>query len=134
MARRRPRTQAWLTRPLIAAFGIAEQGDLAVISQYVALCRREGCLPRAILIDAVSRGLHGGTGKTAPWHALAGFDPGVPIILAGGLKPENVAEAIRTVRPHGVDVASGVEEAPGRKSREKLRRFVEAAREAFERN
>jgi phosphoribosylanthranilate isomerase len=124
----------WLKRSLVAAFGIAGDEDLAAIRQYVDSCRREGCLPRAVLIDAVCRGLHGGTGKTAPWHALAGFDPGVPIILAGGLKPENVAEAIRTVRPDGVDVASGVEVAPGRKSREKMRRFVEAAREAFERN
>jgi len=74
--------------------------------------------------------MHGGTGQTAPWHLLAEFKPGVPLILAGGLTPENVAEAIRIVRPWGVDVASGVESAPGRKDPEKLRRFIENARAA----
>ncbi len=103
----------WLTRPLIPAFAVQGAFDLARIKEYVELCRREDCLPRAILIDAFARGLHGGTGKTAPWNLLAGFEPGVPIILAGGLKAENVGEAIRMVRPAGVDVASGVESAPG---------------------
>jgi phosphoribosylanthranilate isomerase len=61
---------------------------------------------------------------------LESFRPGVPIILAGGLTEENVAEAIRIVRPYGVDVASGVERAPGRKDVEKMRRFLANAREA----
>ena len=121
----------WLTLPLIPAFAVQSAFDLARIADYVESCRGENCLPRAILIDAFVRGLHGGTGKTAPWNLLGGFDPGVPIILAGGLTPENVAEAIRMVRPFAVDVASGVETAPGRKDREKMRRFIEAAREAF---
>ena len=121
----------WLTRSLISAFAVQSAFDLARIADYVERCREEGCLPTAILIDAFARGLHGGTGKTAPWNLLAGFDAGVPIILAGGLTPENVGEAIRTVRPFGVDVASGVESEPGRKDRDKMRRFIEAAREAF---
>jgi phosphoribosylanthranilate isomerase len=75
--------------------------------------------------------MHGGTGQTAPWHLLANFDPGVPVILAGGLTPDNVAEAIRIVRPYAVDVASGVESSPGRKDPDKLRRFIENARPAL---
>ena len=58
------------------------------------------------------------------------FDLGVPLILAGGLTPENVAEAITLVQPWGVDVASGVESSPGRKDAEKVGRFVHAVREA----
>ena len=72
----------------------------------------------------------GGTGKTAPWRLLAGFDPGVPVILAGGLTPDNVAEAVRLVRPYGVDVASGVEHSPGHKDPDKVRRFIDNARAA----
>jgi phosphoribosylanthranilate isomerase len=75
-------------------------------------------------------GQHGGTGRTAPWELLASFRPGVPVILAGGLTPENVAEAVRVVRPYGVDVASGVESSPGQKDPEKVRRFIANAREA----
>jgi phosphoribosylanthranilate isomerase len=84
----------------------------------------------AVLVDARVPGKHGGTGQTVPWQLLAGFDAGVPLILAGGLKPENIAEAIRVVRPYAVDVASGVESAPGVKDEEKLRRFIDNARAA----
>ncbi len=124
----------WLGKPLIPAFGIESVQDLSRVADYLTWCRELNCVPRAILIDAVAHGLHGGTGKTAPWNLLAEFEPEAPMLLAGGLKPENVAEAIRSVRPAGVDVASGVEESPGRKSRDKMRRFIEAAREAFDRN
>jgi phosphoribosylanthranilate isomerase len=81
-------------------------------------------------VDAYVEGQHGGTGRTAPWELLADFRPGVPLILAGGLTPDNVAEAIRTVRPDGVDVASGVEFAPGQKDADKVRAFVANARVA----
>jgi phosphoribosylanthranilate isomerase len=84
----------------------------------------------AVLVDARVEGLHGGTGRTVPWPLLKGFDPGAPLLLAGGLTPENVAEAVRTVRPYAVDVASGVESSPGVKDAEKLRRFIGNAREA----
>ena len=76
------------------------------------------------------RGKRGERGRPPPWDLLADYKPGVPLILAGGLTPENVGEAIRTVRPDGVDVASGVESAPGRKDPDQVRRFVAAAREA----
>jgi phosphoribosylanthranilate isomerase len=87
----------------------------------------------AVLLDAYREGLEGGTGTTFDW-ALAGGAraAGKPIILAGGLTPENVAEAISTVRPYAVDVSTGVESAPGRKDAEKMRRFLWAARAAGE--
>jgi phosphoribosylanthranilate isomerase len=87
-----------------------------------------GVTPAAILVDAHVPGQFGGTGKTAPWHLLADFKPNVPLILAGGLTPENVAEAIRIVRPYAVDVTSGVEASPGKKDADKTRRFINAVR------
>jgi phosphoribosylanthranilate isomerase len=114
----------------IPAFAVRDESDRLVIVRYLDTCRLLGRLPAAILVDGHARGLHGGTGQKAPWDILAGWDPGVPLILAGGLTPENVAEAVRLVRPWGVDVASGVESRPGRKDPEKMRRFVEEARQA----
>jgi phosphoribosylanthranilate isomerase len=84
----------------------------------------------SVLFDAKVPGQHGGTGQQAPWHLLADWQMPFPLILAGGLTPENVAEAIRIVRPYGVDVASGVESVPGVKEAEKMRRFIGNALEA----
>ncbi len=85
----------------------------------------------AWLLDAYSAGQFGGTGATFNWNlALAAKQSGKPIFLAGGLTPENVAEAVRRVRPFGVDVSSGVESAPGRKDPAKVRAFVTAAKGA----
>jgi phosphoribosylanthranilate isomerase len=109
--------------PLVVAYRVRGPIDLEAIRADV-----ERQQFSAVLIDAHVPGQFGGTGQTAPWHLLDGFDPGVPVILAGGLTPENVAEAVRIVRPWGVDVASGVESLPGRKDAEKLRRFVDAVR------
>jgi phosphoribosylanthranilate isomerase len=116
--------------PLYVAARVRCEGCLAGIRNVVANRRTSASPIAAVLIDAHVPGQFGGTGQTAPWRLLAGFDPGVPIILAGGLTPENVAEAIRIVRPYGVDVASGVESSPGRKDPEKMRRFVAAVRAA----
>ena len=82
--------------------------------------------------DATAPGLHGGTGVTADWAQAARLAARAPVMLAGGLTPENVAGAIRAVRPLGVDVASGVEAAAGRKDWDKMRRFIAAARRAAE--
>jgi phosphoribosylanthranilate isomerase len=71
-----------------------------------------------------------GSGRVFDWRLAEGAPSGVRLMLAGGLTPKNVGEAIRLVRPWGVDVASGVEEKPGRKDSRKLREFVIAAREA----
>lgn len=83
----------------------------------------------ALLLDTYTENTPGGTGRPFDW-ALAEEAKriGPPLILAGGLTPGNVAEAIRRVRPYGVDVTSGVERAPGRKDPEKLRQFVEAVK------
>jgi phosphoribosylanthranilate isomerase len=117
-----------LPLPTIPAFSVEEQNDLVRISRYLAEARARGTLPTAILVDGHASGLYGGTGRKAPWRLLANFHPGVPLYLAGGLTPENVAEAIRLVQPHAVDVASGVEKSPGIKDPAKLRRFIEAVR------
>src|SRR5262249_44763836 len=114
----------------VPAFQVRDEGDLERIEAYLAVCREMACLPAALLLDGHAPGLHGGTGRTAPWGLLANFRPGVPIVLAGGLTPDNVAEAIRTVRPYAVDVASGVESAPGVKCPDKVRAFLEQARAA----
>lgn len=91
----------------------------------------EGELP-AFLVDAYSATHYGGTGHTADWRAAQPLAAQYPLFLAGGLTPENVAEAIQQVRPWGVDVASGVESAPGVKDHAKVRLFVERAKRADE--
>jgi phosphoribosylanthranilate isomerase len=112
----------------VPAFAVVDAGSLARVTAYLDRFRAVGRLPAAILLDGHAPGHYGGTGQPAPWQLLADFDPDVPVILAGGLTPENVAAAIRTVHPYAVDVASGVESEPGRKDPEKLQRFVDAVR------
>ena len=81
-----------------------------------------------LLIDAYRKDQYGGTGHTADWSIATKMAQQYPILLAGGLAPENVSEAIRQVRPWGVDVASGVEMSPGKKDVGKLKLFVERCR------
>ncbi len=83
-------------------------------------------IPRRVLFE----GPVSGSGQTTDWQQAAEFARRTEVILAGGLNPANVAEAIRTVRPFGVDVSSGVEETPGIKSIRKIEQFVAAARAA----
>jgi len=86
----------------------------------------------ALLLDSFSKGQYGGTGKVHDWTLSRQIKEAVapvPVILAGGLKPENVKEAILTVQPYAVDVASGVELSPGVKDHEKVRAFVENAKQ-----
>jgi phosphoribosylanthranilate isomerase len=80
------------------------------------------------LADSAVVGQFGGTGKTADWNWAASLARRASILLAGGLRPENVAEAIRQVQPWGVDVASGVEIIPGRKDPLRVRQFIRNAR------
>jgi len=83
----------------------------------------------ALLVDAAVKGAYGGTGVTVDWSAAAGLAKRYPLLLAGGLNPENVAEAMWQVRPWGVDVASGVETSPGEKDASKMKAFVQAVRD-----
>ncbi len=114
----------------VPAFRIKDAAALDQIHHFVEVATQLGRRPSAVLVDSHVAGQMGGTGQAAPWELLRGFDPGVPLILAGGLTPENVAEAVALVRPWGVDVASGVEYEPGRKSPDRVERFIRAAREA----
>ncbi|MAT68047.1 MAG: phosphoribosylanthranilate isomerase [Planctomycetaceae bacterium] len=121
-------------RPLIRVRRIDQQGVAAVAAD-LAACRAAGRAPQAVLVDAAAApGQYGGTGHAIPWELLADHDAALgetPLILAGGLKPDNVAAAIRAVRPAGVDTASGVESAPGKKDPQKVAAFVAAARAAL---
>jgi phosphoribosylanthranilate isomerase len=89
-----------------------------------------GLVADALLLDAYDPALRGGTGRSFDWNLAREAKKFGPIILAGGLRPENVSQAIRVVQPYAVDVASGVEDSPGVKSHEKLRAFFRAVREA----
>lgn len=126
-------------RPVMRAFRLGE-GGLRPVGEYLDRCRQLKCVPRLVLIDAMVRGVYGGSGQVADWgvarrYAATAFSeehaPPPPLVLAGGLTPDNVAEAIRTVRPLAVDTASGVESAPGRKDPATVEAFVRAAKTAF---
>ena len=84
----------------------------------------------ALLVDAAVKGAYGGTGVTADWSAAAELANQYSMLLAGGLTPDNVADAVRQVNPWGVDVASGVESSPGQKDPSKMKAFVQAVRSA----
>ena len=104
------------------AFRMRDAGSLKALANYPT---------DAWLLDAYSPGKPGGTGETFNWDLAREAQAwGRPIFLAGGLTPENVAEAVRAVRPFAVDVSSGVEAEPGRKDPAKVRAFVHAVRAA----
>ncbi|QDT16999.1 phosphoribosylanthranilate isomerase [Alienimonas californiensis] len=112
------------------------RGSLDPLVSHLEAAKQAGSTPDRILLDAAIPGAYGGTGAKLDWHALRGEldrvgDALPPVILAGGLTPENVAEAIRIVRPWGVDVAGGVESAPGIKDPAKVAAFCDAARGAL---
>jgi phosphoribosylanthranilate isomerase len=111
-----------------------DRGLPAIVADLQACRAATGISPDALLIDAAAPGQYGGSGHTVDWRQLevgAAALGTVPLILAGGLTPDNIAEAIRVVRPHAVDVASGVESSPGKKDAKKVRDFIAAARAAF---
>ncbi len=111
--------------PVIAVARVGRGGTELPSPELLARCR-------ALLLDTFVEGRDGGTGEPFDWSAVAGLDFGLPVLVAGGLHPENVAAAVRRVRPWAVDVASGVESEPGLKDPEKMRRFFRAVRGADE--
>lgn len=109
--------------PLMKAFGVAEASDLAVIDSYLPVVDQ-------LLLDAKPpRGadLPGGNGLSFDWRLIAGLDLPKPWMLAGGLSPDNVAEAISATGARQVDVSSGVESAPGLKDPARMKAFIQAA-------
>jgi phosphoribosylanthranilate isomerase len=120
---------------LIRAFR-AEAFSLEPVVNYLRDCQTLGGLPHAVLLDAHAPGSYGGTGQRLDWNMVREQRDrllGLPLILAGGLTPDNVAEAILTARPDAVDVASGVESSPGKKDPAKMRDFIGNAKAAFSR-
>jgi phosphoribosylanthranilate isomerase len=112
-----------LQRPALRAIRIKNRRS------YLALAEWKGRIGvRGFVVDAFSDTAYGGTGHTTDWSLAGEVAKAVPILLAGGLNPENVREAIRQVQPYGVDVSSGVELSPGRKDPGKIREFIQSVR------
>lgn len=121
-------------RPLrvVLARRIGDEGVECVSRELATLANN--CLPDALLLDSAIAGAYGGSGHALSWDQVpheSKWRRGCRLILAGGLTPDNVAEAILAVRPDGVDVASGVESSPGVKDAAKVHDFVQAAFSAF---
>jgi len=106
----------------IKAFRISAETEAEELNVYKELVQ-------AFLLDTYHKILAGGTGETFDWQLVERLSVPGPVILAGGLNPDNVGEAIRQVRPYAVDANSGVESAPGIKNVEEIYRFVQAVRE-----
>lgn len=117
-----PEYCAGFDRPYIKALRMREGLDLRQ-------AMRDYRQALGLLLDSHRPGVAGGSGETFDWGRVPP-DPPLPVILAGGLNPDNVGEAIRRVRPYAVDVSSGVESAPGIKDPDRLARFFEAVRRA----
>ncbi|MEM1305305.1 MAG: phosphoribosylanthranilate isomerase [Planctomycetota bacterium] len=120
--------------PLILARPLDQQRGLSSVAEWLDAARGAGRPCSGVLVDAQVRGKYGGTGKVVDWDRLvaerSAIEP-TPLLLAGGLTVANVGEAIRRVRPHGVDTASGVEQSPGVKDHRLIQEFVAEARSAL---
>lgn len=110
----------------IKAVRVGAQTDLPAVAR-----RYEGA--RGLLLDTYVEGQPGGTGQCFDW-SIAAADIGLPVILAGGLTPDNVGEAIRIARPYAVDVSGGVEISKGIKDRARMAAFIEGVRRVSEEN
>ena len=119
--------------PFVRAFRFGPAG-FSPVAAYLAKCDELGIRPAGVLIDASVPGQYGGTGTTVDWTQLVDHQQatgGVPLILAGGLTPKNVADAIKIVRPAAVDTAGGVESGSQGKDPKLVNQFYDAADRAF---
>ncbi len=114
-----PQYCAELGRSVIKAIRVRDRGDLERMTSYQVA---------GFVLDALVEGVPGGTGVTIDWDLAGEAQVVGPIILAGGLTPDNVLEAVRQARPYGVDVSSGVEASPGRKDHAKVQAFIANAK------
>jgi phosphoribosylanthranilate isomerase len=106
----------------IKTFRLKDESSLAALRPY------RGCV-KAFLFDTYSEDRKGGTGRTFDWElAVRGKGLGIPVILAGGLSPSNIQEAVLAVKPYAIDVNSGIEESPGRKSPVLMKRLIHTLR------
>jgi phosphoribosylanthranilate isomerase len=112
-----------LQRPVLKAIRLRGHQDFLAMAEF-----RGRAQVRGFVLDAASDGAYGGTGLRVDLQLAVEAAKVGPVVLAGGLTAENVAEAIRSVRPYGVDVSSGVESAPGRKDSVKVRAFIGSAK------
>jgi phosphoribosylanthranilate isomerase len=118
-----PEAVAAVARRAYKAFRVREEEDLRALGDYPTVS--------AFLLDAYVPDVPGGTGRSFPWDlAVLARRFGKPVIVAGGLTPENVALCVETTQPYGVDVSTGVEASPGKKDRTKVRDFIAAAKAA----
>ncbi|MGD1937683.1 MAG: phosphoribosylanthranilate isomerase [Cyanophyceae cyanobacterium] len=107
---------------IIKAIRVKDKASLENALQY-------GSIVDALLLDAYRPGVLGGTGATLDWETLTAFSPPCPWLLAGGLRPDNVAQALERVTPSGIDLSSGVERSPGNKDLDKVAQLFQELRQ-----
>ncbi len=116
-----PEYCGWFSSRVLKAFRIQNSIPLDEMKRYNV---------SGFLLDTYSKGLPGGTGVSFDWSLVRESGKQKPLVLAGGLTPESVGEAIEKIRPYAVDVSSGVENSPGNKAPEKIRQFILAVQES----
>ncbi len=110
-----------LSRPVLKALRLKDRSTFVALEEFQARVEVRG-----FVLDALSEEAYGGTGQVVDWGLAREAAQAATVILAGGLTPENVGQALRAVQPYGVDVSSGVEVIPGKKDHEKVRAFLRA--------
>lgn len=110
-----------LSRPVLKALRLKDRSTFVALAEFQARVEVRG-----FVLDALSEEAYGGSGQVVDWGLARQAAQAATVILAGGLTPENVVQALRAVQPYGVDVSSGVEVTPGKKDHEKVRAFLRA--------